>query len=153
MAEVERIADQLRRAFEGDAWHGPSLRELLADVDAEAASSRPVAGGHNIAEIVAHVTVWTDVVRRRLGGEAVGSLPPAQDWPAPAAVWSEAREGLDAAQRRLVEAVAGSADARLDEGVPGQEYSRYVMLHGAGHHALYHAGQIALLKRARSSAS
>lgn len=29
MSEGENIADQLRRAFYGSAWHGPSLMELL----------------------------------------------------------------------------------------------------------------------------
>jgi hypothetical protein len=37
--EIERIADQLKRAAEGEAWHGPSLQETLAEVMAE------VAGG------------------------------------------------------------------------------------------------------------
>jgi hypothetical protein len=32
--------------------------------------------------------------------------------------------------------------------VPGTEYSVYFMLHGVIQHDLYHAGQIALLKKA-----
>ncbi len=30
--EAPLIAEQLRRAFEGDAWHGPAVLELLQDV-------------------------------------------------------------------------------------------------------------------------
>jgi hypothetical protein len=40
MNEVERIADQLRRAVEGKAWHGPALLELLEGMSAEEASLR-----------------------------------------------------------------------------------------------------------------
>ncbi len=36
----------------------------------------------------------------------------------------------------------------LGEIVPNKPYSVYVMLHGAVQHELYHAGQIALLKKA-----
>ena len=36
MTEIERILDQLKRAYEGDAWHGPSVREALAGVTAAA---------------------------------------------------------------------------------------------------------------------
>ena len=36
---------------------------------------------------------------------------------------------------------------RLDALVPGYDYSYYVMLHGAVQHTLYHAGQIAILKK------
>jgi hypothetical protein len=39
-------------------------------------------------------------------------------------------------------------DSRLTERVPGKDYDIYFMLHGAVQHALYHAGQIALLKKA-----
>jgi hypothetical protein len=42
-SEAARIADQLRRAFDGSAWHGPALLELLADVDAATAAARPLA--------------------------------------------------------------------------------------------------------------
>ena len=40
MNEIERIVDQLRRAFEGDAWSGPSVLELLAGVAAEQAAAK-----------------------------------------------------------------------------------------------------------------
>lgn len=151
MGEVERIVDQLRRAFEGDAWHGPSLKDLLVDVSAARAAARPISGAHSIAEIVAHITVWTDVVRRRLEGEWIASLPPEEDWPGAGpdeAAWAEARGRLEDGERRLAEAVARVSEATLPEKTPEKDFSVYVMLHGAVQHALYHAGQIALLKRA-----
>jgi uncharacterized damage-inducible protein DinB len=155
MGEVDRIVDQLQRAFEGDAWHGPNLQDLLADVDAAGAAARPIPGAHTIAEIVAHVTTWTEVVRRRLEGESISSLPPEQDWPLPARsdeeAWSQARRRLSDSQRRLGEAMARAADGDLPGTVPEKDYSVYVMLHGAVQHAVYHAGQIALLKRARAA--
>ena len=42
------LADQLRRAFEGDAWHGPALLELLADIDAPTAAMHPIKDVHSI---------------------------------------------------------------------------------------------------------
>ncbi|MGA2262460.1 MAG: hypothetical protein ABSH28_13620 [Acidobacteriota bacterium] len=38
MTEVERIADQLQRSMEGNAWHGPALLEVLEGVTAEEAA-------------------------------------------------------------------------------------------------------------------
>jgi hypothetical protein len=29
--EVNRLEEQLRRSLEGEAWHGPSVLELLAE--------------------------------------------------------------------------------------------------------------------------
>ena len=81
MSEIQRIEDQLRRAFEGHAWHGPAVRELLADVTAAKAAGRPLPSAHNIWEIVLHMATWERVVRQRLQGEAVADLPTEEDWP------------------------------------------------------------------------
>ncbi len=151
MSETTRIADQIRRAAVGDAWHGPALAAVLEGVSADDAAAHPIAGAHSIWELVGHLTTWTVVVRRRLGGEA--AVPPDADnfpavpTPSPEA-WAAARKTVMAAHEALAEAVAGSPDATLDLQVRGQSYSVYVMLHGAVQHTLYHAGQIALLRRA-----
>jgi len=152
MNDIERISDQLRRAHSGEAWHGPSLEEVLEDVTAEAAAKKPVAGGHSIWEIVLHVGVWESVARRRLSGEVVRNVPPEQDWPpvtdtTPEA-WQNALEQLRSSCELLQQAISRITDRQLDAEVPGMGYSAYVMLHGAVQHATYHAGQIALLKKA-----
>src|SRR4029450_3166549 len=112
MSEVQRIEDQLGRAFEGHAWHGPAVRELLADVTAAKAAARPLSDAHNIWEIVLHITTWEEVVRRRLQGEVVADLTPEQDWP-PVQDISEAAGGkvLDDLERghgSLGESVGGA---------------------------------------------
>jgi uncharacterized damage-inducible protein DinB len=153
-SETSRIADQLRRAFEGEAWHGPSVLEILDGLGAAAAAARPLPEAHSIWEIVIHIAVWDDAARRRMAGEVVQPTP-AEDWPAvtdtsPAA-WERALAHLKRMHQALVAAVAATADARLPEKVPGKEpdyYTLYYMLHGIAQHELYHAGQIALLKKA-----
>jgi len=52
--------------------------------------------------------------------------------------------------RSLREAIARSGERQLAEMVPGKEHSVYYMLHGVIQHDLYHAGQIAVLKKARN---
>jgi hypothetical protein len=44
-SEVERIQGELQRAFEGEAWHGPAVLELLRDVTAKQAAARPIDRG------------------------------------------------------------------------------------------------------------
>jgi uncharacterized damage-inducible protein DinB len=152
MSEVQRIEDQLRRAFEGNAWHGPAVRELLADITAAKAVARPVSSAHSIWEIVLHIATWEEVARRRLLGETLVDLPPEQDWPAvrdtSEAAWRQAIHDLEQANHALREALARSNEAQLAEMVPGKDHSVYVMLHGIIQHDLYHAGQIAVLTKA-----
>jgi hypothetical protein len=40
------------------------------------------------------------------------------------------------------------SDKRLRDQVPGKPYNFYHMFHGIAQHELYHAGQIAILKKA-----
>ncbi len=151
--ECMRIADQLRRAFEGNAWHGPSLRELLADASAEGAEAHPVATAHSIWELVSHIEVWT-----RAAAEAVQGVPmprivgTAEDWPpvtdSSAAAWATASGNMFRSGEQLSQAIEQFGDARLNETVPGRQYDFYYLFHGVVQHSLYHAGQIALLKRA-----
>jgi uncharacterized damage-inducible protein DinB len=154
MSEIQRIEDQLRRAFEGNAWHGPAVRELLADVTAAKAAGRPLPNAHSIWEIALHMATWERVVHQRLQGETVANLPTEQDWPpvrdTSEAAWRQAVRDLEQANHDLHAAIAQSNEARLADMAPGKDHSVYVMLHGIIQHDLYHAGQIAVLKKAQS---
>jgi uncharacterized damage-inducible protein DinB len=151
--ELARIEDQLRRAFEGPAWHGPAVLELLESVDARQAAARPVPGAHSIWELVLHLGGAYGLVLRRLRGDAA-PLAPEEDWPRepPAtteANWRASIEALRARNRDVREAVRRFAASRLAEPlVPDPPFSAYVQFIGLTQHDLYHAGQIALLKRA-----
>ena len=68
-SEGARIADQLRRAFHGIAWHGPALLELLDGVDAETAAAKPLPDVHSIWELLLHVAAWDGAGIRRLAGK------------------------------------------------------------------------------------
>jgi uncharacterized damage-inducible protein DinB len=153
-SETLRIADQLRRAFEGEAWHGPALLEILRGVTATGAAARPLARSHGIWEIVRHIAGWDDVARRRMDG-AVVQPTPEEDWPALTDTsddaWPKTLDHLKQTHDALIRAVTAFSDSRLLAKVPGKDpefYTFYYMLHGIVQHELYHAGQIALLKRA-----
>jgi uncharacterized damage-inducible protein DinB len=153
MSEAARIADQLRRAFDGEAWHGDSLFEILEGVSAKQAAARPIGNAHSIWELVLHIAAWDGVVLRRLGGVEVTlsdaeNFPPVKD--ASETAWRKALAQVRRVHEELIEAVSVLPDSRLDEVVPGKEgahYTFYYMLHGVVQHELYHAGQIALLKK------
>ena len=150
MSETRRIADQLRRAFEGEAWHGPAVKEALAGVTARQAAARPIPEDHTIWEVTAHIAVWEDVVRRRLAGEKVELLD-TQDWP-PANqggdhAWQALLERLEAGNRALRDAILAFDESRLDQKPGVSSVTAYVLMHGAIHHDLYHAGQISLLRK------
>jgi uncharacterized damage-inducible protein DinB len=154
MSEVANILDELRRIHDGDAWHGAALKESLSGVTAGQAAARPVAGAHSIWEIVRHVTAWEKVFRLRTEGHPVtepeeGDFPPVKDVSQEA--WAETLRQLDDCHERLLRTVAGLDDSVLPEKVAGKDYSTRFLLDGVVRHHVYHAGQIALLKKSFSS--
>jgi uncharacterized damage-inducible protein DinB len=150
MSEQERVLELLRQTYEGGAWHGSSLREVLDGVSAAQAASKPIAGAHSIWELALHVSGWTDVVRRRLGGESV-SEPDEGDYPAveetSEEAWRAARARLEERVRMLQAAVVDLDDPSLEKPVAGGSTS-YETLHGVVDHQVYHTGQIAVLRKA-----
>ncbi len=150
MKETERIADQLTRSIEGNAWHGPSLMELLEGVNAEKASSKKIEDAHSIWEIVNHVIVWMDVVAKRVKGEVV-EITPEEDWTEikdfSEQAWQNITENLTASSTKLKNIILDFPSDKLNENINGITQSYYYIIHGTIQHNLYHAGQIAILKK------
>ena len=155
MSEISRILDQMDRAFSGDAWHGPSLWCLLEGIPAEDASRHSVRGAHSIWELVNHVAAWNVIVARRLAGESP-EVTSEMDWPpvweASEVTWKRSLEHLTESHRRVRMAAEGLRDDQLDDKLSAKGESAYVTLHGLIQHDLYHAGQIAILKKKRCGA-
>ena len=155
MTEVDRIRDQFRRAFEGEAWHGPAVLALLDGVTSQQAAAHPIPGAHSIWELTLHIAAWERACLRRLNGDPA-QLTDAEDWEpvtdTSETAWEATKRGLIDNHRELLEAVATVDDARLNDSIyvdPNIPFSSiYVTLHGVVQHDLYHAGQIAMLKKA-----
>jgi len=154
MTETHRINSQLKRAQEGQAWHGPSLRDLLEGVTAEQAAAKPIPNAHSVWELVNHIIAWEQIARKRLEGAEEIAIPDDVNFPpvtdASEAAWQATMQSLEASHRGLRDSIKKIDDVRLEEITPGTSYSNYVLLHGVIQHDLYHAGQIALLKKAMS---
>jgi uncharacterized damage-inducible protein DinB len=159
----QRLHDELRRAFDGGAWHGPSLAEALAGVSAADAAARPAAGVHGIWELALHLTAWTLEVARRLAG-APAAEPAEGDWPSVPAdaseeAWAAARKGVERARDVLLQTLDRVPADRLAEPAPTVDepataaFTHADMLHGVAQHTAYHGGQIVLLRRLRAASA
>ncbi len=153
MSEVRRIRGHLRATFDGTPWHGQALSEILDGVEALEASAHSVTDAHSIWELVLHMTYWRRVALEALAGKSIAAHQPntPEDWRTPGETtdeaWQETRDALRRTQDELLAALDDLDDGRLTENVPGREYSFYVLLHGVVQHDVYHAGQIALLRK------
>jgi uncharacterized damage-inducible protein DinB len=151
MNELSSHLKQIQKAFEGEAWHGPSLLEALDGVDAHMAKRRWVDGVHTIWEIALHTVAWKRAVTHWLESKEF-TVGDDENFPTPEqgddTEWTHVLNELKVAQAELLAVVSRLSNEKLYQSPPGREtvYSDY--LFGIVHHDLYHAGQISLLKKA-----
>jgi uncharacterized damage-inducible protein DinB len=144
MNHCQTLADDIRRSVEGDAWHGPSVREVLEGVSATQAAARPPGDAHSIHELTLHIAAWMEEVADRLEG-GYHSEPLMGNFPAPGH-WEADRRKVDAALARLLTVLQSFPEEQLAaEARPGLTW--YRTLTGVAEHNTYHAGQIALIRK------
>jgi uncharacterized damage-inducible protein DinB len=156
MTHSSFLAPHIGRAFTGPAWHGESIAELVSDVTAKEAASRPFDDVHTIAELVGHIGAWAAVAEQRLAG-AEGSPSESEVWPeidtSTDNTWAAAVRSSLETHRSLMRAAAALDESLLRENVPGRSHDVATMLHGIVEHDAYHGGQIAMLKKVIRSRS
>ncbi len=140
----------LREGYGEGAWHGPDLKAALADVSSDAAFRRPAPGRHNIAEIALHHAYCARGVRTKLTGvDAEPFVLEGDDWFAledPSILsWSKILEVVGLEQERLGGCVADINAGRTRPQLAESE--RFDLVLGITSHAVYHAGQVQLIKR------
>jgi len=156
--EVERLRRELDATLEGDPWYGLAVSRILEGIDASKAAAHPVNGAHSIWELVAHMTAWVNETNRRLRGGVHGT-PVEGDWPAVAPTtadsWRAACSALRQAHVDLARTLTAIDDPDLGRQIAGpqvdasgQPVTFYQTAVGLLQHDAYHAGQIALLKKA-----
>jgi uncharacterized damage-inducible protein DinB len=145
-AEADFTADEIDRSWHGEAWSGPALQEILAGVDEMSARWTPGAGVHSIFELLLHVSCWERVVRERVLGRA-NTPSDAENFPHPSVSWEDALRTAETGHAALVEAVRALSDDGIGKTAPGCSYTLRFMLHGVAQHNLYHAGQMAIVKK------
>jgi hypothetical protein len=144
----------LKEGYGPGAWHGADMKAALAEVTTALAFWRPAAGRHNIAEIALHHAYCVRAVAAQVSGHAVAPFVlQGEDWfdvaDEQAISWERIVATVETEHRRLSRIVddieAGQSASPLDD------EQRFGLILGITCHAVYHAGQIQLLKRLRSS--
>lgn len=134
--ELSRILDE---GYGPGAWHGPDFKAALADVGPELAFWRPAPERHNIAEIALHHAFYVRSVRGQLSGTTPEPFVlEGEDWfDASSLSWPEIQAVLEKEQGKLAE-VAADLEPTAE---------RFNLVLGITGHAIYHAGQVQLLKK------
>ena len=142
---LQRLLDE---GYGPGAWHGADLKAAIADVSDTTAFWRPGVGRHNIAEIALHHAFCAHSVIGQLTGTPPGPfVVDGTDWfelSGSTLSWETVRAQVDATHERLAGVVADIARNAISSPLDGRAQLNLVL--GVASHAIYHAGQIQLIK-------
>lgn len=154
MKLTEQIAKHLREVHFGGNWTASNLRDQLADVNWQQATT-PVDSVHTIAALVYHMNYFVSATLRvlqsgRLDAREQDSFdhPPVESQDD----WAQLLEQTWADAENLADAIEKMPESQLWEDFVDAQYGNYYRcLHGPIEHCHYHLGQIALIKTILSS--
>lgn len=146
MNQTQRIADAYRAVTIKDAWYGPSLAQLLAEISAEVATAPPLPGAHSIAELLQHLLLWNERVRNTSDSHPLEPWQPEKEWAEPPIPWGELIARWKKSRDLLEEKIRNFPVADLAKQVPGRTYAYEKLLEGMVQHTIWHAGQIAMVR-------
>lgn len=140
----------IHEIYNGAAWHGPSISEVLSEINAEQAF-KPTQKIHRICELVQHMISWRLFAIHRLKGDHNYEVSDRENWPPfenqDEEAWQQIKNKLKESQTEIIDALQHFKDESLDDLVERKAYSYYVLVHGVIQHDLYHLGQIILLSK------
>ena len=140
----------LNEGYGPGAWHGSDLKAALADVTPGLAFWRPAAGRHNIAEIALHHAYCVRAVRAQISGRpAEPFVREGEDWfdlpDEKALSWPKILDAVETQQQRLATLIEDVGAGAMVS--PLADPERFNLVLGITCHAIYHAGQVQLIKR------
>jgi DinB superfamily len=146
--DTHLLARILDEGYGPGAWHGADLKAAISDVSDDLAFWRPSPERHNIAEIALHHAYFVRDVRGRLTGQDPGRFVlDGEEWFAltdgSRLSWPAVQQAVGDEQRRLREAV----EALETRASVQTQAERVDLVLGITCHAVYHAGQVQLLKK------
>jgi uncharacterized damage-inducible protein DinB len=145
MDTLRGIIKSLEDTYDGEAWHGPSIKKILSEIPPEKCDLR-IGNGHSILELVLHMVAWRSFVVHKLQGDKDFDINDETNFPK-GKNWHQALEELEGSQEQLLKAIASFDKQKLQDLVPHRKYSFHKLLHGIIHHDLYHLGQITMITK------
>jgi uncharacterized damage-inducible protein DinB len=134
-------------AFNGKAWHGPTLYGTLRKLTLEQVKHSKTVEGYSVWRVALHCAYWKWYVRQKLSGKKIDKFPRTpKDWPAlpedgTAEDWQKDLDLLVQEHARLLALIARMSDRALQTMVDGKT-SAAKLVYGVTAHDVYHTAQI-----------
>jgi hypothetical protein len=145
MSQSRRIADAYRAVTLKNAWYGPPLANLLAQISPDLATTPPIPGAHTISALLQHLLLWNERARVTSETNPLPRWDPEKEWAEPPIPWNELVARWNQSRDLLEQRIRNFPPEDLPKQLPGRDYAYEIMFEGIVQHTVWHAGQIAMV--------
>lgn len=145
---LSRIIDNIDTVFRGDAWHGPSVMEIINSLPESKLLESQSFSKQSIAQNIFHLTAYRRFVIEKLNDNIHFRLETDEEnWGTEEELKDPARlkKNLLDTHNQLLKKLEAYDDGLLTKNVPGEYYDFYKLLNGLIQHDTYHLGMIWVL--------
>jgi uncharacterized damage-inducible protein DinB len=150
--EIPSFIRNLETTLSGQPWYGRAVFEILNEVEETKANIKPGGTEHSMNELLRHMNTWAEFVLGSLenrGSEEMKAIE-VNDWrkiDPEVNSWEKALAEFKSIHKKIIENLSKRDDDFLKDMVPNRQYNFRFMLNGLVQHNIYHAGQVAYLKK------
>lgn len=150
--EVLSIIKNFETTLSGQPWFGRAIYELLGEIETVKASVKPNGSEHSALELIWHMNTWAEFTLANLEGRTAEELKEIEgkDWrelTKPEHSWKKGLSQFKSIHKKIIANLSKRDDDFLSDIVPNRRYNFRFMLNGLIQHNIYHAGQVAYLKK------
>lgn len=150
--EIDHIITTIHSVLDGEPWFGRSVMSLLQEIDPAVVHKKPTQNSHSLIELLYHMNTWAEFTLKRLEKVEEKDLAAFEklDWreiEPNEHTWEKGVAQFKVTHDLIIELLGTKDDEFLSGEVDYREYDFRFLLHGIIQHDIYHAGQIAYLKK------
>lgn len=150
--EIKSIIATLKNVLSEEPWFGRSVYSLLEEAGAFDVYAHPEGTSHSLIELLFHMCTWTEYTLSIIENEELEKTKTieALDWrniDKEKHTWENGLTKFKSANKKIIELLDTKDDSFLEQSLLDKNYNFKTLLNGLIHHHIYHAGQIAYIKK------
>jgi uncharacterized damage-inducible protein DinB len=150
--EILSIIKNFETTLNGQPWFGRAVYTLIDEIDSKKAVVKPNENEHSALELIWHMNTWAEFTLANLENRSEHELKAieANDWREIEKLkhsWKKGLSQFKSIHKKIIAILNKRDDDFLSDMVPNRRYNFRFILNGLIQHNIYHAGQLAYLKK------
>ena len=150
--EIQSIISSLKNVLSDEPWYGKSVYAILEEAGTSDIYAHPESASHSMIELLFHMLTWAEYTLSIIKNEEPEKAKSieALDWRTintPEHSWEKGFTQFKSTNQKIIDLLNTNDDSFLEQSLEDKNYNFRFLLNRLIYHHIYHAGQIAYIKK------